>query len=131
MAYSAAVDHAARYQLLDYANDDSLLWDTRLPLTIFPANGGRIDRHKERPIAELRAELERLLRDGHVELYEASDPHRRVLSVDEALVVAADDWNWEGPRHPRELYEHAIYALSLTESGEEEFQQEYARANPG
>jgi hypothetical protein len=126
------VDHPARYQLLDYANDDSLLWDVRLPLSIFPADGGRIDRHQERPVEELRPELEQLLREGHLELYEATgDDAPRTLSLDEALAVAADEASWCGPRNPQELLERpAIYALSLTDSGGTEFRREQALENP-
>jgi hypothetical protein len=114
----------------DFANDDFLLWDVRLPLSIFPADGGRVDRHQERPVEELRPELEQLLREGHLELYEATgDDAPRTLSLDEALAVAADEWNCHGPREPGELPECRIYGLSLTESGGEEFKRAYARAN--
>jgi hypothetical protein len=125
------MDHAARYQLLDYANDDSLLWDARLPLTVIDrGDGRRVDRHQERPLDELRPELEQPLREGHVELYDATGADApRTLSLDEALSVVADEWNWHGPREPSELPDCRIYALALTDSGEEEYQQEYARAN--
>jgi hypothetical protein len=129
LTYAATVDHQARYQLLDYAAEDSPLWDAPCALTIYPGDGRRIDRHRERPPEELRAELEQLLREGYVELYEMTRRAPRILSPDEAVSVAADDRNWYAPKAPGELPERRIYALSLTDSGEEEYRRECARAN--
>jgi len=133
LTYAADVDHASRYQLLDYANEEGFLSDDRLPLTIiYRGEGRRIDRHQERSVEELRAELEELLRAGHLELYEATGRDApRTLSLDEALAVAADDRNWYTDKALGEpADEHRpIYGLFLTDSGEEEHQQEQERAN--
>lgn len=91
------MDHAARYQLLDHATDESPLWDTRAGITTRTADGRVIERHRERTPEELRPELESLLRDGHVELYEMTDPEQHVLDLSEALAVIADDHNWYSP----------------------------------
>lgn len=132
VAYSASVDHAARYQLLDHATDKASLWEVRLGITTIGTDGRRIDRHKELRAEELQPELERLLQDGHVELFEETDPGRRVLGLDEALEVAADNRYWYSPLDLQEVETRpTIYALSLTDSGTEEFRRERARANPG
>jgi hypothetical protein len=127
------VDHGARYQLLDYANDDSFLWDVRLPLTIIHrSEGWEVSRHQERSVEELRPELEELLRAGHLELYEATGRDApRTLSLDEAIAVAADDRNWYTEKALGEPYDghRSIYGLSLTQTGEGEYQQEQERAN--
>ena len=126
------MDHGARYQLLDHGTDESPLWDVRRGITEHLSDGRRTDRHRERVPEELRRELERLLRDGHVELYEMSDPDQRVLRLDEALAVIAVERNWSSPDDPGESERReTIYALVLTDSGDDEFRQEYARANRG
>jgi hypothetical protein len=125
------VDHAARYQLLDHATDDSPLWDTRLGITTHAADGRVIERHRRRTPEELRPELESLLRGGHVELYEMTDPEQHVLDLTEALAVIADDHSWYSPIALDEPEaRETIYALSLTESGGEQFRLERERADP-
>jgi hypothetical protein len=125
------VDHAARYQLLDHATDESPLWDVRKGITTITANEQRIDRHGDRKPEELRPELERLVLERHVEIYEATDPNHRVLSLDEALSAIADDRNWYSPSDLGEPdRRETIYALYLTETGGEEFRKERAQANP-
>jgi len=42
-------------------------------------------------VEDLRPELEDLLRSGHIELYEMTDPGNRLLSLADALGVIADD----------------------------------------
>lgn len=94
-------------------------------------HGRRIERHQERRAEELRPELEQLLRDGHVELYEETDPRHRVLSLDDALKVAADTRNWYSPLDLGELQKRpTTYALALTDSGGEEFRRERSRVIP-
>jgi hypothetical protein len=124
-----AVDHAARYQLLDHATDESSLWDARRRITTYALDGVIHLRHRDRSPAELRPELERLLRDGFVELYNMADHH--VLTVEGAIGVIANDANWLSQADlddsaPRNV----IYALDLTDRGEEEFGREYRLANP-
>ena len=125
------MDHAARYQLLDHATDESPLWDARHGIATIVADGSRIERHRDRTSAELRPELERLVRDRHVELYEMNDRAHRVLGIDEALGVIADETNWHSPNELGASNKRdTIYALYLTDSGGKEFRQEYAGANP-
>ena len=59
-----------------------------------------------------------------------TDPENRLLTLTEALDVISDDVNWHSPMalghsEPRVV----IYALVLTDSGEQEFQREYSEAN--
>jgi hypothetical protein len=120
---------AVRYQLLDHATDEAPLWDCGFPITEHTAAGTR-ERHRSRSPEELQPELERLLREEHVQLYEMTDPEHRLLTLTEALNVMADGVNWHSPlalgySEPREV----IYALVLTDSGEQEFQREYSEAN--
>jgi hypothetical protein len=124
------MDHSIRYQLLDHATDESALWDARFGIEEVAADGRTVSRHRQRKPNELRPGLAELLRQGHVQLFELTDPESRVLSLDEALAAIADDKNWYSPdsRGDREA-RPTIYALLLTESGEAEFRQEYERAN--
>ena len=125
------MDHAARYQLLDHATDDAPLWETRMGITTHATDERVIERHQERTPDELRPELETLLRDGHVQLYEMTDPNQRVLNLTEALAVIADDHSWYSPVALDEPEEReTIYGLSLTESGGEQFRVERERAEP-
>jgi hypothetical protein len=124
------VDHAARYQLLDHATDDAPLWETRFGITTHAADGRVVEQHRERTPDELRPELQSLLRDGHVELYEMNDPEQQVLDLAGAFAVIADDLNWYSPIALGELEgRETIFALSLTESGGEQFRLERERAD--
>jgi hypothetical protein len=120
---------AVRYQLLDHATDEAPLWECGFPITEHTAAGMR-ERHRSRSPEELQPELERLLRAEHVQLYEMTDPENRLLTLADALIVIADEINWHSPlalghSEPRQV----IYALVLTESGEQEFRREYSEAN--
>jgi hypothetical protein len=116
--------------LLDHATDESELWDTRMGITTYATDGRVIERHRERTPDELRPELESPLRDGHLEMYEMTDPEQRVLDLTEALAVIADDHNWYSPIALGESERReTIYALSRTESGGEQFRLERKRAN--
>jgi hypothetical protein len=125
------VDDGARYQLLDHATDNSPLWDTRRGIKEHRADGTQVELHRDRSPEELRPELERLLRDGHVELCVATDPQFLTLSLDEALAVIRDERNWYTPIDLGEPEgREVIYELSLTESGGEEFRMEQNRRAP-
>jgi hypothetical protein len=116
------VDHGARYQLLDHATEDAPLWDTRHGITEHRADGTQVKLHQERSPDQLRPELERLLRDGHVVLYEQTDPQQRVLDLGDAPDVIGDERNWFTPMDLGEPDgRKTIYALSLTKTGGEEF----------
>ena len=102
-----------------------------MSITTHTADGRVIERHRERTPEELRPELASLLREGHVELYEMTDPEQHVLDLTEALVVIADDRSWYSPIALDEPeVRETIYALSLTESGGDQFRLERQRADP-
>jgi hypothetical protein len=118
--------NGTRYRIFDDAGDEGFLWDLRLPITT-----RRVDEVVEiqpgRSVDELRHELEGLLRDGHVEIYEAHNTSGTALGADEAVAVINDGRNWYSPNalgedEPRE----AVYCLALTESGREQFVAELA-----
>lgn len=125
------MSNAVRYQLLDHATDESPLWDSKSPINTHTAGGHVIRRHEPRSPAELRPELERLLRVGHIEIYEMTDPGNRPLGLEEALAVIGVDENWFSPLELGiNKRRETIYALFLTDSGIQEFRREYAAANP-
>jgi hypothetical protein len=117
----------ARHRIFDDAGDEGFLWDLRLPLI-----SHRVDEVAEmqpgQSVDELRSELERLLREGHVEIYEPGDAFGTVLREDEAVAVISDDRNWYSPDALDEEDEprSAIYCLVLTKSGREQFIAELA-----
>jgi hypothetical protein len=116
----------ARRGIFGDAGDEGFLWDLRLPLISHRVDEV-VEMQPSQSVDELRSELERLLRDGHVEIYEARDPSGTVLREDEAVAVISDDRNWYSPNaldedEPRS----AIYCLALTKSGREQFVTELA-----
>ena len=123
------VDHAARYQLLDHATNQAALWDARRRITTYALDGVIHLRHRDRTPEELRPELEALLRERHVELFEADGHHALPLEV--AISVIVDDANWYVPASlgGDASGRPTIHELVLTASGEEEFTREYQRAN--
>jgi hypothetical protein len=124
--YDGPVDYGPRYQLLDYAADESPLWDCRGPIGMHPLEGEPYKLHLERTPDELRPELERLLRAGHVELYNMKDRTKVSLSLDDALGAIGDDHNWYSPLALGEQEDRdVIYTLFLTDSGIEEFRREH------
>jgi hypothetical protein len=65
-----------------------------------------------------------------VELYELTQHAPRLLSLDEAIAVAAEDSNWYTQRDLGEPHKgRTIYALYLTDAREDEYQREHAQAN--
>ena len=90
--HSETVATSHRWALLDHASDDAFLWEMTFGLR---SNG--VEVHQGATIEERRPHLEELLRAGHVELYEVTDPQYRSLDFDEALKVIADDRNWIAP----------------------------------
>jgi hypothetical protein len=84
-------------------------------------------RHRERPLADLRPELEQLLDAGLVRLYEKTDAAAgfRTLGREEALEAIANDRNWYAPD---DLGEHdrrtTAYTVGITDNGREALRQE-------
>jgi hypothetical protein len=125
-----AVDHAARYQILDHATDESPLWDIKFGITILTTDGRRIKRHSKREPEELRPELKRLLHEGHIQLYEMTAPDNRLLTMEEALAVIKEDVNWYSPHDLGEDEKReTIYSLTLTDTGHRQFRDERSRAD--
>ncbi len=106
---------AFRQRILDFAGDESPLWDVRLPL--FHLSGGlEVELYPEAAVDQLRPALEQALGEGLVELREIYGAAG--LSHDDALVVLRDEVNWYSPdalgtAEPREQ----IYCLVLTDHG--------------
>src|SRR2546423_12230274 len=96
------MDYGPRYQLLDHATDETPLWDCRSHIEVHPQEGEPYTLHRDRTPADLRPELERLLKTGHVELYDMNDFEKASLSLDDALAVIADDHDWYSPYELRE-----------------------------
>jgi hypothetical protein len=123
------VRNAARYALLDAAADESPLWDVRLGL-IDHIDGEPVETHRPMTVEDLRPELEALLRSGHVELDDMTDPAHRLLPLTDALAVIADDRNWFSPMALGEDEEReTIYALITTEAGDDELRRQIASAH--
>jgi hypothetical protein len=70
-------------------------------------------------IAALRPDLERLLREGAVELYEIDDPNQ-VIDLHEALRAIAEETSWATPDKGGRPW-----ALVVTELGEAEYLRDY------
>jgi hypothetical protein len=107
-----------RYALLDHASDEAFLWDLTSALT---SDG--IEVHQRATIDQRRPHLEELLQAGHLQLIEVTDPQQRLLDLNEALQVIADDRHWIAPRKGEGAT--VIYAIVTTESGDREFRREY------
>jgi hypothetical protein len=107
-----------RYALLDHASTDTFLWHM---------TGGVIEDgtqvHQDATIEGRRPYLEELLRAGHVELYEVTEPQYRRLSLVDALQVIDDDLNWIPPGEHDEPAP-VIYGVVTTDSGDEDFRRE-------
>jgi hypothetical protein len=120
--------NSARYAILDHAADEAALWDVPLGLSDH-IDGELVETHRPMTVEDLRPELEGLLRSGHVEVYEMSDPSNRLLSLADALVVIADDRNWFSPLTLREDEgREIIYALVTTDAGDDELRSHISSA---
>jgi hypothetical protein len=85
-----------RYRILDCAYDDAAVWGLTDTVTVFPRSGTPFEAWPGAEIDELRPELERLLREGKVELYPcgAGGP---ALALDGALDEIKRDDAWLPP----------------------------------
>ncbi|MEJ7569365.1 MAG: hypothetical protein WKF41_14000 [Gaiellaceae bacterium] len=95
-----------------------MLWE--LPLgSVGPLAGQRVELEPALPPEALRPELEALLRDGAVLLYELENPEQSV-PLDDAVSGIADDGSW------RTLDKGGKpWALALTPIGEAEYLRDY------
>lgn len=114
---------ATRYAILDHASGEAALWEITQGLTDI-RDGERKETHRAFALADVRPVLVELLREGHVELYDLLDPRGPMLTLDEALVVVADETNWSPSTATRQTH------LVLTEAGTDELRREIAAAGP-
>jgi hypothetical protein len=110
------VSNVARQLILDTADEEPALWKLRWG----PELVGGVGRRQLYPpltIQQVRPALEALLREGHVLLYDATNPASPV-SLRDALARIADDRNW----FPSAVRGHRpAYLVILTESGGAEY----------
>ena len=123
LTYSSSMDDAERvkYQLLDHATEESPLWDVRRGITTFGGEVVYLD-HRDRRPDELLPELERLLREGHLGLYEMADSER-VMTLEESIAAIREErhWYFSPPDPPSD--KPVGYCLFITDSGLEEFRR--------
>jgi hypothetical protein len=124
LTYSPGMDEGERvkYQLLDHATEESPLWDVRRGITTSGSDNVVFLDHRDRTPEELIPELEQLLRDRHVALYEMADPER-AMTTDEAIAVIRDErhWYFSPPDPPSE--KPTGYCLFITDTGLEAFRR--------
>jgi len=113
-----------RYAILDHASEDSPIWE--LAWSLNQIVGGRtVELHPRLPVKDVQPHLLDLLRERHVEVYPLEDPSGPSLSLEDALVVASDEANWDAATAKTR------YGVVLTESGEREYRAEYEAARRG
>jgi hypothetical protein len=118
----------AHFKVLDFASDESPLWELPWPLTDYPDSGETIETHAAMPRKDLVLVLEELVCGGFVEIYDFNSKRQPVLSPEAALQAVRDEANWLVPSESGRK-EH--YALVLTETGNEAFRQAYEQRTPG
>jgi hypothetical protein len=82
-----------RYRVLDLAFDDTAVWSLTHAVTVHPRSGTPFEAWPAATVAELRPELEALLREGKVELFPFG-VEGSALTLEEALeeIEREDAW---------------------------------------
>jgi hypothetical protein len=119
---------AVHFKVLDFASDESPLWELPWPLTDYPDSGETIETHAAMPREDLVPVIEELVRGGFVEIYDFNSKGQPVLSLEAALQAIRDEANW---LVPSESGRKEYYALVLTDTGDEAFRQAYEQYTRG